>query len=77
MPWKRQKVAHNFKGRGFWKKIVPGGTGSQGKACVDRNSFAIVVIAPCLCPPPLEYRLFYHFMLTRSMEQPAWDSEED
>jgi hypothetical protein len=21
MPWKRQKAAHNFKGRGFWKKL--------------------------------------------------------
>ena len=25
----------------------------------------------------IKYRLFYHFLLTRSMEEPVWDSEED
>ena len=55
----------------LWKKANPSswpclGKGKKPKAC-----------GLYLCPPPLEYRLFYYFLLTKSMEQPAGDSEEN
>ena len=57
----------NFKGEDFVGRI---------SRMAHSISFGVssTRVSSKLC---IKYRLFYHFLLTRSMEEPVWDSEED
>ena len=57
----------NFKGEDFVGRI---------SRMAHSISFGVssTRVSSKLC---IKYRLFFHFLLTRSMEEPVWDSEED